>query len=134
MSYNLDFQTATSAQIARALGERLEQIRLSRNMTQQQLAEEAGLSTRTIGRFERGEGAALDTFLRVLIALRLQQPLETMLPDPSIRPVERIETGGRQRRRARPKGGSAAGGAAGGVAGEETGEADAWRWGDEADD
>lgn len=130
MSYNLDFQTATSAQIAQALGARLEQIRLSRNMTQQQLAEEAGLSTRTIGRFERGEGAALDTFLRVLIALRLQQPLETMLPDPSIRPVERIATGGRQRRRARPKGGSAAGGAAG----DETGEAEAWRWGDEADD
>lgn len=60
MSYNIDFTTATSDQIEAALGKRLESIRLSRNIAQQQLAEEAGVSTRTIRRLEKGQGVSLD--------------------------------------------------------------------------
>ncbi|MBD3235945.1 MAG: helix-turn-helix domain-containing protein, partial [Candidatus Eisenbacteria bacterium] len=55
MTYEIDFSTATSEQIEAALCKRLESIRLSRNTTQQQLAEEAGVSPRTIGRLEKGQ-------------------------------------------------------------------------------
>ena len=41
MSYNVEFSIATSDQIEAALCKRLESIRLSRNITQAQLAEEA---------------------------------------------------------------------------------------------
>ncbi len=102
MSYIIDFSVATSDQIEAALCKRLENIRLSRNMTQIQLAAEAGVSTRTIGRLEKGQGVSVDTFIRVLTALGIQQNLEVLLPDPTVRPVERIDIGGSERKRARP--------------------------------
>ena len=116
MSYKIDFSIATSSQIETALCNRLENIRLSRNITQAQLAKEAGISTRTIGRLEKGEGVSLDTFIRVLAALGIQQNLETLLPDPSVRPIERIGIGGHERKRARP--------------GLKREEPATWSWGD----
>ena len=103
MAEMIDFSLATSSQIETALCRRLERIRLMRNMTQAELAEEAGVSLRTIGRLEQGQGVSLDTFIRVLTALHIQQNLEGLLPDPSIRPIERIDASGSERRRARKK-------------------------------
>ena len=102
MAYKIDFSVATSDQIEAALCKRLETIRLSRNITQAQLAEEAGVSPRTIGRLEKGQGVSLDTFIRVLTALRIQQNLEALLPDPAVRPIERVGIGSGERKRARP--------------------------------
>ena len=120
MAYNIDFTVAASSQIEAALCKRLESIRLSRNTTQAQLAEAAGVSQRTIGRLEKGEGVSLDTFIRVMTALRIQQNLEALLPDPSVRPIERVGVGGEQRKRARPR--------------PSGGRRAAWSWGDGEDD
>lgn len=100
MSYSIDFSIATSSQIETALCKRIEGIRLSRNITQLKLAEEAGVSVRTIGRLEKGLGVSLDTFLRVLRALKIQYGLESLLPDPSVRPIERIGATSKERKRA----------------------------------
>jgi transcriptional regulator with XRE-family HTH domain len=116
MAYKIDFSIANSDQIESALTERLENIRLERNITQAQLAQEAGVTLRTIRRLEKGQGVSCDTFIRVLIALRLQQNLQILLPDPAIRPIERIRTGG-ERQRARPA--------------RPKKEGSAWTWGDE---
>ena len=71
MSYKIDFSVATSHQIEATLCKRLESIRLSRNITQTQLAEEAGVSPRTIGRLEKGQGVSMDTFIRIMMALSI---------------------------------------------------------------
>jgi len=115
---------ATTEQIGEALGERLASIRLARNKKQDELAEEAGISVRTLRRLESGQGGTLDNFIRVLKALGIQQNLEGLLPDPSVRPIERIETSrGTERQRARPK------------KEPDTGETKAgWKWGDEVDE
>ncbi len=120
MAYSIDFAAATSDRIEAALCKRLEGIRLSRNITQQQLAEEAGVSTRTIRRLEKGQGVSLDTFIRVLSALRIQSSLASLLPDPAVRPIERVGLGTGERKRARPVPGGK--------------EGPAWVWGDGADD
>lgn len=120
MAYDIDFSVAASDQIEAALCKRLERIRLSRNITQQQLAEEAGVSLRTIGRLEKGEGVSLDTFIRVLTALRVQQSLGSLLPDPAVRPIERVGAGTGERKRARPV--------------PVSDEHPAWSWGDGEDD
>ena len=101
MTYKIEFSTASSDQIETALCTQLQRIRLARNITQAQLAKEAGVSLKTIGRLEKGLGVSLDTFVRVLTALRVQQSLEGLLPDPSVRPVDRIDLGGSERKRAR---------------------------------
>ncbi|MBU3948574.1 MAG: helix-turn-helix domain-containing protein [Proteobacteria bacterium] len=120
MSYNIDFALATSNQIEAALCKRLESIRLSRNITQAQLAEEAGVSLRTIGRLEKGQGVSMDTFIRILMALSIQQNLEALLPDPSVRPIERVGMSAGERQRARPA--------------KAIDELSSWSWGDGKDD
>lgn len=103
MAYNIDFNIANSQQIEKEICHRVEKIRLTRNISQEQLAHKSGVSLRTIGRLEKGQGVSLDTFIRVLIALGIQQNIETLLPDPSIRPIERIKSKGHERKRARPQ-------------------------------
>ncbi len=120
MAYNVEFSIATSAQIEAALCKRLENIRLSRNITQAQLAEEAGVSLRTIGRLEKGQGVSLDTFIRVMMALGIQQSLETLMPDPTVRPIERVGFNAGERKRARPT--------------QYRDERPNWSWGDGEDD
>jgi len=116
MSYNIEFSVATSDQIEAALCKRLESIRLSRNITQAQLAEEAGVSPRTIGRLEKGQGVSVDTFIRIMITLGIQQSLESLLPDPTVRPIERVGISAGERKRARPT--------------QSSNERPTWSWGD----
>ncbi len=116
MSYNIEFSIATSDQVEAALCKRLENIRLSRNITQAQLAEEAGVSPRTIGRLEKGQGVSVDTFIRIMIALGIQQSLEALLPDPTVRPIERVGISAGERKRARPT--------------QSSNERPTWSWGD----
>ena len=120
MSYNIDFSIATSDQIEAALCKRMERIRLSRNITQEQLADEAGVSPRTVGRLEKGQGVSMDTFIRVMIALRIQHNLEALLPDPTVRPIERIGLDAGERKRARPT--------------KSINKLPTWSWGDEEED
>jgi putative transcriptional regulator len=120
MAYNIEFSMATSDQIEAVLCKRLESIRLSRNITQAQLAEKAGVSPRTIGRFEKGQGVSVDTFIRIMMALGIQQNLEALLPDPTVRPIERVGIGGGERKRARPA--------------QYSDEHPTWTWGDGEDD
>jgi len=103
MSDVIDYSIATSDQIEVAICEKIEHIRLARNVTQVDLAEQAGVSLRSVRRLEKGQGVSLDTFIRVLIALGVQQNLEAMLPDPRIRPIDRVNIGGKERKRASSK-------------------------------
>ena len=85
----------------RELGGRIARIRLGRNLTQASLAERAGASERSIKRLEAGENTSLDTLMRILSALDLGDRLLLALPNPAIRPVERIKREGHERQRAR---------------------------------
>jgi putative transcriptional regulator len=114
---SIDYDIANSEQIEKDLCEKIARIRLTRNFTQKYLAEQAGISVRTIRRLESGLGVSFDTFIRVLTALGIQQNLETLLPDPRIRPIERAERKGMERKRA----------SSGNIREEKT----AWVWGDE---
>lgn len=120
MLNKIDFSIATSEQIEDFLRRQLKNIRLTRNFTQAQLAKESGVAIGTIRRFEQGQSVSLNTFIRILIALSLQQNLESLLPDPTIRPIERVNTGGSERKRARPV--------------QSDSEISTWVWGDESGD
>src|SRR6056297_2686309 len=119
MTHNIDFSLATSNQIEAALCKKIEQIRLLRNITQEQLSKDAGISLRTLRRLEKGEGVSMDTFNRIMMALGIQHNLESLLPDPSIRPVERVKRNSVERKRARPT---------------KTNNKQSWSWGDEGID
>jgi len=103
MLHNIDFSTASSETIIDALCRRLDQIRLSRNVSQADLAAEAGVSRSTLTRLADGQPISLDSFVRVMKALKLTDHLAALLPDPAVRPVERVQFQGTERQRASRK-------------------------------
>lgn len=96
---NLD--TLADAQLLEQVGGRLAALRLAQNLTQEQLAEQAGLGLRTIQRLEAGVAAAqLSGFLRVCRVLRVLDRIELLLPEPGPSPIEQLKMQGRKRQRA----------------------------------
>jgi transcriptional regulator with XRE-family HTH domain len=74
------------------LGQRIARLRLERNLSQAQLAEQAGISKRTLERLEAGAAATqLSLFLRVLRQLDLLERLELLLPEPMPSPLALLE-------------------------------------------
>ena len=118
MAQNSDFQSASSSAVMAMLGRRLDALRLAQNVSQAELAEQAGVSRSTIARIAEGRGVSLDSFVRVMQALGLGSHLGALLPDPTIRPVERVRYAGRERQRASGK----------------RQPSPSWRWGDEQDE
>jgi transcriptional regulator with XRE-family HTH domain len=99
------------------IGARLRRHRLDRDLTQGQLASEAGVSKRTVERLESGRSTQLSSFVRILRALGLLPNLEALVPGTLVRPLDQLRLGGLERRRA---------------SGRTAAEADAtWSWGDE---
>ena len=70
----------TDRRVLAELGDRLAQHRLNRNLTQDQLAREAGVSKRTIVRLENGQSSQVTNLLRVLRALGLLGDLDALVP------------------------------------------------------
>ncbi len=60
MTHNIDFTIASSDAVINTLFERIEEIRLSRNISQAALAKEAGVSRSTITRLAKGQGISVD--------------------------------------------------------------------------
>ncbi|GAB4201445.1 MAG: hypothetical protein Tsb002_38030 [Wenzhouxiangellaceae bacterium] len=101
MNNTIDYATASSHQIETHLCDQLRQLRLLRNLTQGDLAATTGVSKRTLSRLENGEGVSLDTYIRVMMGLGIQQRLQALFPESGIQPV--LEARQHQpRQRARP--------------------------------
>jgi transcriptional regulator with XRE-family HTH domain len=82
------------------LGGRLERTRLERNLTQRELAAEAGVERKALQRIEAGESVKLTSLVRVLRALGLLDALDRLVPEPTPSPLELLKLQGRRRRRA----------------------------------
>jgi transcriptional regulator with XRE-family HTH domain len=83
------------------LGRRLAHARLERNVSQAELAAEAGISKSTLERIERGDPVQINNFVRVLRALGQLDELDHVVPEPLPRPLERLSSEGKRRKRAR---------------------------------
>ncbi len=91
----------TDDSILRELGGRLTNVRLERNLTQAALAEQAGVSKRTVERLESGQVATrLSGFLRVCRTLGLLERFETVIPEATVSPMQQLRQQGRKRQRA----------------------------------
>ena len=96
--------SVTDQVVLQELGVRLTAARLARNLTQAALADEAGVSKRTVERLESGQVAThLSGFLRVCRALGLVDRFETLVPSPEPGPVAQLRLQGKTRKRASRK-------------------------------
>ena len=97
-------EQATDEAVLSELGGRLAQVRLERNLTQAQLAEQAGVSKRTVERLESGSVATqMSGFIRVCRVLGLIEHFDLLFPEPVPSPVEQLKLRGRKRQRASAK-------------------------------
>ena len=86
------------------LGGRLARLRLDRNLTQAQMAAQAGVSKRTVERLESGSVATqLSGFIRVCRVLDVVERFDALVPEPIPSPVEQLKLRGRKRQRASAK-------------------------------
>jgi transcriptional regulator with XRE-family HTH domain len=92
--------TLSDAAILTELGRRLRRQRLDLNISQAELAREAGVSAPTVQRLETGSSVQLRSLVRLLRALDLLDRLEALLPAPGVRPMELLERGEAVRQRA----------------------------------
>ena len=98
----------TDESILAEIGKRLLRRRLALQMTQADLAEQAGIGKRTLERVEAGATAQLSTIIRIFRVLGLLEKLDQMLAEPAIRPLEAAARKGKARQRASSRGKSSA--------------------------
>jgi transcriptional regulator with XRE-family HTH domain len=91
---------STDEAILAELGTRLAGHRLSRNLSQESLARESGVSKRTVERIESGCAVQTPNLIRVLRTLDFIEHIELLIPwvDPS--PIQKLKLKNRLRKRA----------------------------------
>ena len=95
----MNFDSMTDSAIAAEIGSRIEQMRLEKNLTQQQLADEIGLSRLSYRKLVNGFGK----FQNVIAVLRVFGRLDLVqgfVPETTFSPIEQLKLKGKQRRRA----------------------------------
>ena len=106
-------------QILTEIGTRIAHRRLDMQLSQAQLATQAGLSKRTIERIEAGQSTQFLSLVRILRVLKLLDGLELLVPDTGPSPLDLLKLKGKRRQRASP------------ARKKNDPPASPWQWGDE---
>lgn len=96
-------EQATDKAILKEIGNRLEQLRLNRNLIRTDLAEHAGISRNTIERVEAGDSVQSINLIRLCRALGILGRFEAVFPPPALSPIDQLKLQGKNRRRASKK-------------------------------
>lgn len=124
MTINKALSLMTDDAILLEAGQRLARQRVDMQLTQAALAEQAGVSKRTVERIEAGESAQFSSLIRILRVLGLLSGLDAFLPETGPRPMDMLRLQGKTRQRASSPRKTV----------EGVREEPLWRWGDEPDD
>jgi transcriptional regulator with XRE-family HTH domain len=82
------------------LGSRLARRRLELQLTQAEVAEQAGIAKRTLERIESGASAQMSSLIRILRVLDALPELDRMLSEAGPRPMDLLKRKGKVRQRA----------------------------------
>lgn len=86
----MDWYSLTNARIETIVGERLKNLRLEYNITQNDLAKKTGLSRVSISKIERGKGVNLSSLIEIMRGLRVLENINYLIPEQEISPIEII--------------------------------------------
>ena len=107
------YGTESNRAILKEMGNRIKQRRIDLSMTQKELAEQTGISSRTLTNIEQGENASFDNIISLLKGLKMIDNLDGLIPETKINPLALLELGRQRQRASKIK--------------PDTG----WKWGDE---
>lgn len=90
----------TDESVLAEIGGRISQRRIVLELTQAELARQAGVAKRTVERIESGASAQMISMIRIFRVLDLLQNLERMIPETSPGPMDLLKSKGKIRKRA----------------------------------
>lgn len=99
----MNFYSMTDKAVAAEIGQRIEQMRLECNLTQQAVAEEVGMTPKSYRQLIQG-GGKFTNLIAVLRVLERLDLVENFVPESSFSPMAQLKLRGRQRQRARGQG------------------------------
>ncbi len=98
-----NWYSMTDQAIAKEIGQRIEQLRLEANISQELIAEELGITTKTYRSLKDGKGK-FETIIGVLRILNRLDLVDRFIPETPFSPMELMKLKGKQRQRAsKPK-------------------------------
>lgn len=96
----MDWYAMSDKTIVSEIGMRLKQLRLNRNISQQELAEKSGVHRVTLSKIERGQKMTLLSLIQILRGLDSLNSLDHIVPEKQISPIQLAKLRGKQRKRA----------------------------------
>ena len=87
------FNSKTPNDIAKELIEKIKQHRKKLKISQAQLASKSGVSLGSIKRFESKYEISLNSFIKILIALNLEQDLENLFTQKNYNSIDEVING-----------------------------------------
>ena len=108
---------SSNERVLEELGRRIKAARIDTPLTQEELAERAGISLSTIAAIERGADARMASYLCVLRALNMLENANAFVPEQPVRPTQLAKLGRERKRATSPT--------------RRKDSNDAWAWGDE---
>jgi len=85
----MNIRDMSPSAIAAELGDRLKQARLNSNLTQEEVADYAGVTRKAVIYAEKGR-AQLKIFIAIMAALDLTEQLDRFLPKQEISPIQLV--------------------------------------------
>ncbi len=113
------------------IGGRIARRRLELQLTQADVAEQAGIGKRTLERVEAGASAQLSNIIRIFRVLDLVEGLEGMVPDTQSRPMELLKRKGKVRQRASKPRDAGQSTQSGSESAHQIKEPEPWSWDDD---
>lgn len=101
-SYN-NWSSMSDAAVMETIGNFIQTHRLNQNRSQNQVAEQAGISRSTLSLLERGEKVKLSSLIQVLRVLDLLHVMDVFRVQEQISPIEYAKLKKKQRKQASPK-------------------------------
>jgi transcriptional regulator with XRE-family HTH domain len=122
-----DLSVVSDSKVLETLAEGFRRERLSRNLTQQSLADMSGIGVATLRRFERGEGnMSMLNMIALMRALDIVERLSALFPDSDIKPMANLREQGAGIYAEKPTRQRASGRQ------DDISEKGRWEWGDDA--
>lgn len=103
ISYNKNWSAMADPSVVKEICSSIKQMRLNKNLSQEELSHRSGIDRTTISRMESGRAATLLTLVQILRALDKLDIFNTFFAEPEISPMQLLKQQEKQRQKASPK-------------------------------
>ena len=100
---HVDWRAMSDKSLMETIGNFIQSNRLNQNKTQDQVANDAGISRSTLSLLERGEKVRIDSLIQVLRVLDLLAVMSVFKVEDQMSPIEYAKLKKKQRKQASPR-------------------------------